>query len=117
MATSARQLSPLQTPEELETTLGERLRELRLIKNLDQATVAARAGISVGALKNLEGGHGTTLKTLIRVVRVLGREEWLAGVAPMASINPLTMVRHAQVRQRAHRAPARNAPPVVRAKP
>lgn len=116
MATIARQVASVQTPEELETALGERLRELRLMKNLDQATVAARGGISVGALKNLEGGHGTTVKTLIRVVRVLGREEWLAGVAPVASINPLTMVRPAHVRQRARRTPARSTAPVVKAK-
>jgi transcriptional regulator with XRE-family HTH domain len=94
----------MHTAEELESRLGERLRALRLLKNMDQATVAARAGISVGALKNLEGGRGTTVKTLIRVVRVLGREEWLAGVAPIASINPLTVVRNAQPRQRARRA-------------
>ena len=97
----------MHTAEELESSLGERLRALRLMKNMDQATVAARAGISVGALKNLEGGHGTTVKTLVRVVRVLGREEWLAGVSPVASINPLTMVRNAQPRQRARRAPTK----------
>lgn len=97
----------MHTPEELESSLGERLRALRLMKNIDQATLAARAGVSVGALKNLEGGHGTTVKTLIRVVRALGREEWLAGVAPIASINPLTVVRDAQPRQRARRAPTK----------
>lgn len=97
----------MQTPEELETTLGERLRRLRLMKNMDQATIAARAGVSLGALKNLEGGHGTTVKTLIRVARALGREEWLAGVAPIASINPLTMVRNAKVRQRARPRPVK----------
>ena len=101
----------------METALGERLRSLRLMKNLDQTTLAARAGISLGALKNLEGGHGTTVKTLVRVVRVLGREEWLAGVAPMASINPLTMVRNAHVRQRASRERATGRYTVVKAKP
>ena len=117
MTTLARHSASVQTPEEMEVALGERLRELRLMKNLDQATVAARAGISIGALKNLEGGRGTTLKTLIRVVRVLGREEWLAGVAPVASINPLTLVRHAQARQRASRTPARTTPAMVKARP
>lgn len=117
MTTLATHSATVQTTEEMEAALGERLRALRLMKNLDQATVAARAGISIGALKNLEGGRGTTLKTLIRVVRALGREEWLAGVAPVASINPLTLVRHAQMRQRASRKSARAAPAMGKTKP
>jgi transcriptional regulator with XRE-family HTH domain len=87
--------------EELEAQLGTNLRALRLERNLDQATLAARAGVSLNALKHLEGGQGSTLKTLVRVLRALGREEWLKTIAPIASINPLTMPRSAAPRQRA----------------
>lgn len=91
------------TPEEMELELGEKLRRLRLNKNLDQKTVAERSGISVRALRNLEGGQGSSVKTLIRVLRTLGREEWLQTVAPVATINPLTLTRAAEPRQRASR--------------
>lgn len=91
------------TLEEMEAELGEKLRRLRLNKNLDQKTLAARSGISVRALRNLEGGQGSTVKTLISVLRTLGREEWLQTVAPVPTINPLTLTRAAQPRQRASR--------------
>lgn len=92
------------TPDELEFELGERLRTLRLSRNIDQKTLAERAGVSVRALRSLESGHGSTLKTLVRVVRTLGRQEWLNTIAPVATINPLTLTREAQPRQRASRA-------------
>lgn len=89
------------TTEEVELELGERLKALRLNKNLDQKTVAERAGISVRALRNIEGGQGSSVKTLVSVLRALGRQEWLTTVAPIATINPLTLTRDAQTRQRA----------------
>jgi len=90
-----------QTADEMEAALGGRLKALRLAKNLDQVTLARQAGIGVSALKSLENGHGSTLRSLVLVVRALGREEWLAGIAPMPTINPLTMTRSAGPRQRA----------------
>lgn len=89
------------TPDEMEAELGDQLRRLRLSKNLDQKTVAERAGVSVRALRNLESGAGSSIKTLVSVIRVLGRESWLDTIAPIASINPLALTREAAPRQRA----------------
>ncbi|OGT64213.1 MAG: hypothetical protein A3J38_00035 [Gammaproteobacteria bacterium RIFCSPHIGHO2_12_FULL_45_9] len=91
------------TPQELEVLLGEHLKMLRLQKNLDRRTLCTQAGISESALRHLEGGTGSTLKTLIRVVRALDRESWLTGIVPQVSINPLHMARDKQPRQRASR--------------
>ena len=93
----------IHTQAELEAALGQSLRTLRLDRNIDQKTLAERAGISVRAVKNLEGGLGSTLKSLVAVLRALDREDWLKTIAPMATINPLTMTRGAQPRQRARR--------------
>jgi transcriptional regulator with XRE-family HTH domain len=92
-----------QTPDEMEAALGERLKALRLSRDLDQATLAERAGVGVRALRNLEAGRGSTLKTLIRVLRALGRQAWLETVAPVPTINPLHLTRQVQPRQRASR--------------
>lgn len=89
------------TITELEVLLGENLQKLRLNRNIDQKTLAARAGISVRALQKLEAGSGTNLTTLLSVVRALDREDWLLNIAPTASINPLTMIRGGSTRQRA----------------
>lgn len=93
----------ISTPQELEVMLGENLKALRLQKNLDRQTLCNQAGISENALRHLEGGKGATLKTLVRVIKALDRESWLAGIAPQVSINPLHMVREKHSRQRASR--------------
>ena len=92
------------TPGEMEAALGEKLKALRLSRNLDQKTLAERAGLSVRALRSFESGQGSTLKTLVSVLRALGRQDWLNTIAPVATINPLTLTREAQPRQRASRA-------------
>jgi transcriptional regulator with XRE-family HTH domain len=91
------------TPEELETILGENIKSLRLQKNIDRKSLCTRAGVSEHALRNLEDGKGTTLKTLIRILKALGRESWLGTLAPATSINPLHVIRDQQPRQRARR--------------
>lgn len=89
------------TIEEFETDVGEQIKSLRLKQNIDRASLALRAGCSVSALKNLEYGAGSTLRTLIAVVRALGREDWLRNVAPMSTISPLSMPKAGHIRQRA----------------
>jgi transcriptional regulator with XRE-family HTH domain len=89
------------TVEEWELKLGEQLREMRLRLNLQQSVVAAQAGISVSALKNLESGKGANLKTLIRALRAYRREDWLATLAPPVTISPLQMLNSKAPRVRA----------------
>ena len=83
---------------DLEARLGASLRRLRLDRNLEQATLAHRAGISLRSLQRLEVGQGSTTHTLIRVLRALDSEDWLKTIAPVPTINPLTT---AKPRQRA----------------
>jgi transcriptional regulator with XRE-family HTH domain len=90
-----------QTLDEMEADMGEKLKRLRLNKNWDQKTLSARAGVSVRALRNLEAGQGSTVKTLLSVVRALGRESWLQTIAPVPTINPLTLTTRASQRVRA----------------
>jgi transcriptional regulator with XRE-family HTH domain len=94
-------LTASMTLDELELDLGDRLKRLRLNKNLDQKTLAARAGVSVRALRNIEAGQGSTVKTLLSVVRALDRESWLQTVAPVTTVNPLTLTSRATQRLRA----------------
>jgi transcriptional regulator with XRE-family HTH domain len=91
------------TPAELQIVLGERLRRLRLNRNLDQCTTAEKAGISEKALRNLESGRGSTVATLLRVLKAL---EYLQGIdmlAPEISVNPLDLLRQPKAPQRARR--------------
>lgn len=87
--------------QESAAELGGGIRSLRLQKNLDQKTLGSRAGVSLTALSNLESGRGASVRTLVRVVRALGREDWLKALAPEAAVNPLHMLRGKAARRRA----------------
>jgi len=96
-----------QTIDEMEAALGANIKALRLDLNIDQQTLTRRAGISISALKHLENGKGSTVRTLVATLRALGRADWIATVAPVASINPLTRTEAATPRQRAARPKSR----------
>ena len=93
MAISDGIVSPQWDTAEWEQALGEQFRTLRLSRGLDQAELAALAGISLGSVRGLEQGTGSSLKTIVRVTRALDREDWLRGLAPRPIISPLDVLR------------------------
>lgn len=86
---------------DLEAQVGESIRARRLYQNIDQRTLAVRAGVSLSALKRLESAQGSTVRTLVRVLRALGCASWIDTLAPVPSINPMTLPKSARPRQRA----------------
>lgn len=91
-------------PDELQVALGERLKRLRLNRNLDQRTTAEKAGISERALRNLESGHGSTVETMLRTLKALDYLQGIDMLAPEASVNPLDLLRQSKAPQRVRRA-------------
>jgi len=96
-------MSSQMTPGEWEIELGKQLRALRLRQNIDQRKLAERAGAALNAVKNLEAGKGASLTSLVKVLRTLGRADWLSTLAPAVSISPLQMLKAKQPRQRVSR--------------
>ena len=86
--------------DELQVSLGEQLQSLRLVKNLDQRTTAEKAGISEKTLRNLEAGRGSTVESLLRVLKALDSLQGIEVLAPKPTVNPLSLLRNAKVRQR-----------------
>jgi transcriptional regulator with XRE-family HTH domain len=103
MAISASQYS---STDDWEATVGEQFRTLRLSRNLDQAQLAELAGVSLGSVKGLEQGRGSTLKTIVRLARALDREDWLRGLAPRPTVSPIDVLRSSRTepRRRVYRA-------------
>lgn len=91
------------TADEWQQALGQQLRELRLRLNLDQRQLAEQAGVALNVVKRLEYGMEAKVGSLVKVLRALGRAEWLATLAPAISISPLQMLKDKPVRQRASR--------------
>ena len=99
----------LATAPELCRELGTRLRSHRLQQGLTQDELAARAGVSPGAVKKLErDGQANTL-TLVRAVQALGLAaelETLFRPRGQASIADMERAEQLHQRKRAPRRPA-----------
>jgi transcriptional regulator with XRE-family HTH domain len=97
------------TTSEWQASLGDSVRDARLARNLDQRGLARMADISERALRNLESGEGSSLGTVIKVVRALDREDWLAAFDEGADEpTPLELLRESQRRPaKRRRAPRR----------
>lgn len=80
---------------------------MRLNEDITQDDLAARADVSVGALRNLEAGRGASVATLLRVLRALGRSEWVETLEPEAQVSPLAIARAAEGRKEPQRASRR----------
>lgn len=94
---------------DLEVELGREVRRMRLRQDRTQRELADDANVSLSALKGLETGRGSGIRTLILVARALGRTDWLESFAPPEpAISPMHMLRQrkqaaSRERQRASR--------------
>ena len=70
------------TTDEMLVELGRNLREARLADNLSQMTVAARSGVSLKAVRNLEDGKNASTASLLALCKTLRRTDWITNRAP-----------------------------------
>jgi transcriptional regulator with XRE-family HTH domain len=89
------------TPQELQAELGRRIRQLRLSRNIDQRAAAEKAGVTRAALQNLEAGRGSSLQTLLRILKALNYLEGIEILAPQPTVNPLALLKTKTPPQRA----------------
>lgn len=91
------------SPTELQIELGRRLRQLRLHRNIDQRSLAEKAGIALTALQKLEAGRGSSVQTLVRTLKALNYLEGIEMLAPEPTVNPLALLRSTKPQQRVRR--------------
>jgi transcriptional regulator with XRE-family HTH domain len=89
------------SPRELQTELGRRIRQLRLSRNIDQRAAAEKAGVARAALQNLEAGRGSSVQTLLRILKALNYLEGIEMLAPQPTVNPLALLKTKTPPQRA----------------
>jgi transcriptional regulator with XRE-family HTH domain len=88
------------TPEEWEEVLGQQIRNLRILRNMAQQALSEQAGVALNVIKRIESGKTSTTKSLIKILRVLNRVEWLETLAPKVTVNPLQMTPQKSPRQK-----------------
>jgi transcriptional regulator with XRE-family HTH domain len=88
---------------EWEIFLGKQIKNARIRKNMTQQELSARAGISLPTIGRLEGGRGGSLSNFIKVLQIIGEENWLSSLAPEVTISPIQMKSLNKQRERASR--------------
>lgn len=89
---------------ELALEVGRQARDFRIRKGLEQAQVAEIAGISERTLRALEQGSGSSLATLLRVMKALGTLEGLDNLFPQpATIDPMALLKRSAPLRRVSR--------------
>ena len=89
------------TPEVLRE-IGSRLRRYRLQQNRELREVAESAGVGLRTAASAEAGANSTLATVVKLLRALGRLEALESFLPPALPSPIEMAKlGGRVRQRA----------------
>ena len=79
-----------------EIAFGAQVRRARLLADLSQDEVATAANIDVATLRNLETGKGSTVATLVKVLRALDRDDWLGTFEPVPTVSPVQLAREAR---------------------
>lgn len=81
-----------ETIAELQAELGAALRRERIQQRLDQQALAAHAGVTRAAISRIENGNGGTVASMLAIVRALGKQAWLASLAPQVGVSPMDMI-------------------------
>jgi len=71
--------------------IGIRIKKQRLLKNYSQQELASRAGISISTLQKLEYGSYATIKTIIQVLRALGKLDSLDDFIYEPGVSPIEL--------------------------
>lgn len=92
--------------DEILQALGHRVRAQRLAQGLPQRELAQMAGLSLGALRKLEGSGQCSLETLVRAVQALGLADELEALFALKR-QSIAQMEQAEVASQRQRAPRR----------
>lgn len=96
------QIASVPTVASVLRDIGQRLAQIRLSRNIRQASLAREAGASVSSIKRLEAGENVSLDTVVRVLLALNLSEHLSAFLPDPAVRPAERVkRGGRERQRA----------------
>ncbi len=80
------------TVDDWQAEIGAQVRSARIEAGHDQATLAGLSNVSISTVQQLENGRGSSLASLIAVVRSLGKTSWLSSLAPVPTVSPTALL-------------------------
>jgi transcriptional regulator with XRE-family HTH domain len=78
---------------QIEQELGKRLKNHRVDLNLSQSVIATRSGLSRRTITAIENGEGSTLTSLIAILRALNALDTLESFLPDPGPSPMALAR------------------------
>jgi transcriptional regulator with XRE-family HTH domain len=87
------------TDAEIMRQLGERLRALGEAQALTTIEAATQTGLSRRTVYRAEHGLNPTLETLVRLLRLYGRLNSLAELAPEPEASPMALMQSAKTQR------------------
>ena len=96
-------ISPSSSTGETLRELGERLRRLRLQENTTVSELDEKAGLGERTIGRAEAGENTSLESLVKILRALGRLDGLEAMLPEQLVSPIQLAENrVRERQRAY---------------
>ncbi len=90
------------TNQAIEAEIGQRIKMMRLKKNMTQDKLARKSGLSRVAISRIERGQGSTLSSLVKILRALNLLQNIEELTPPRQLSPLEILRHSEsLRKRA----------------
>ena len=86
-------LSKQNTDQAILTEIGDRATRARLNRNLSQAQLASKAGVSKRTLERLEKGESVQLTNFIRLLRALDRMDAFDQILNEGDVRPMDLLR------------------------
>jgi putative transcriptional regulator len=80
------------TSQQIVSALCERVKEIRLAKNISQLQLSKDAGVSRATIERMENGNDISLGTFVRVLTALNVQSGLQVTLPDMSIRPVERV-------------------------
>lgn len=88
------QIGPASTTPEVLHEIGRRLTRIRLQQNQTLDQVATAAGVGEKTVRRAESGINTSLESLVKILRALGRLDDLESFLPEPLVSPLELISH-----------------------
>jgi transcriptional regulator with XRE-family HTH domain len=73
--------------------IGERIKLMRLNRNISQMELAELAGVTRIVIRRLENGRGCTIESLIRILRPLDSINRIDAFLPEPGISPIQLAK------------------------
>lgn len=82
----------LLTDETIIGELGEKIKQVRLRRNLTQTALAEESGVAKRTIERFEKGASIQLTSLVRILRALGLVDHLLHLIPGQEDSPMTQL-------------------------